>query len=100
MTDNDYILLKTVKSNGSLLLLRSRGLTPAQIATLIQNQIQLGNLNAESDKLELSSQGESELKGYLLSRNLSEKDSWIFPQKQFYTHPIKEDTIVLPKKKL
>lgn len=100
MLTNSLILLKVVSSQGSLLPLRQRGLTPSQIALLIQEQISAGNLESSLDGLTITTEGIKVLEQYNKEHNSTGSTQWIMPQKCFYREPLDQTTIVLPKKKV
>ncbi len=100
MLTNSLILLKVVSSKGSLLPLRQRGLTPSQIALLIQEQISAGNLESSIDGLAITTSGIKLLEQYNKERNVVGSTQWILPQDCFYRDPVDQTKVVLPKKKI
>ena len=100
MLTNALILLKIVSSKGSLLPLRQQGLTPSQIAFLVQEQINEGNLESSIDGLTITVAGKKTLEQYNKENNPTKSKQWIMPQTCYYREPIDQTTIVLPKKKI
>lgn len=99
MISNEILLLKIIDSNGSLSLLRDRGLSHSQIAMLIKDQEEKKHIVISEYEIKLSTQG-----SYYLNENISkyitkEKDQWILPQEHLYNEPLALDKIVLPKKR-
>lgn len=99
MMSNQLLLLKIVSRNGNVSSLRKRGLAPAQIALLIEDQINCGNLFVTEDSIILTAEGESALKAFERRMNLNGADSWIQPQEQMYCEPLDSNIIILPKRK-
>lgn len=100
MLTNSLILLKVVSSQGSLLPLRQRGLTPSQIALLVQEQISAGNLESSIEGLAITAAGIKVLEQYNKEHNSAGSTQWILPQNCFYREPLDQSTVVLPKKKI
>ena len=100
MLTNALILLKIVSSNGSLLPLRQQGLTPSQIAFLVQEQINAGNLESSIDGLTITTTGKQTLEQYHKEHHPTKSKQWIMPQKCYYREPIDQTTVILPKKKI
>ena len=98
MSTNSIILLKIVSDNGSLLPLRQRGLAPSQIAMLVDQEVNAGNLVASIKGIKLTQRGEQILTQHYKDQRVSGPDQWILPQKCYYHEPLKEKTIVLPRK--
>ena len=98
MSINAMILLKIVSVNGSLLPLRQRGLTPSQIAMLVDQEVNAGNLVTSLRGIQLTPRGKQILDQHYKEQNVSGSDQWILPQKCYYHEPLKETTIVLPHK--
>lgn len=99
MMSNQLLLLKIISRNGSIISLCSRGLTPAQIALLIDEQIKCGNILVTEDSINITAEGKATLKAFERKMNLYGVDSWIQPQEQMYCEPIDSNTIVLPKRR-
>ena len=98
MSINRMILLKIVSDNGSLLPLRQRGLTPSQIAILVDQEVNAGNLVTSLRGIQLTPKGKQILEQHYKEQNVSGPDQWILPQKCYYREPLKETTIILPRK--
>lgn len=99
MISNEILLLKIINSNGSLSLLRDRGLSHSQIAMLIKEQKEKEHIVISEFEIKLSTQGTKYLSENLPEHIVKEKDQWIFPQEHLYKDPIAFDKIVLPKKR-
>ncbi len=97
MLTNNLLLLKAVSDRGNLLALHKRGLTSAQIALLLEEQIKCGNIQSSPEGLSLTELGESLLRKGLKKLRLSGPDAWILPQEHLYTEPIDPETIIIPK---
>lgn len=63
MLTNNLLLLKAVSDRGSLLTLHKRGLTSSQIALLLEEQIEIGNIQSSPEGLSLTEAGENLLRG-------------------------------------
>lgn len=98
MLSNSIILLKIVSDNGSLLPLRQRGLTPSQIAMLVEKEAEAGNLATSLKGISLTPKGRQILEQNYKEQNVSGPDQWILPQKCYYRSPLPETTVVLPRK--
>lgn len=98
LISNEIMLLKLVKVNGSLSLLRKRGLTHAQIAMLLQKQISSNYVVITESGVLLTELGEKTLNENLVALKYKAKDSWILPQDSYYKKPLPKNTIILPKK--
>lgn len=98
MSTNSMILLKIVAANGSLLPLRQRGLTPAQITVLIRKQVEAGNLEVSLDGIQLTPAGKAALDQHYKAHKVSGPAQWILPQKCHYRKPLPKTTVVLRKK--
>lgn len=98
MSINSMILLRIVSTNGSLLPLRQRGLTPSQIAVLVNQQVEAGNLITSLEGIHLTQKGRLTLEQHYREQNVSGPNQWILPQKCYYHEPLKETTIILPRK--
>lgn len=96
MLTNVLLLLKIVGAKGSLLALRQRGLTHAQIATLLEEQINCGNIYATTDGIFLTDSGNLMLSQFYKEAKMSGPKAWVLPQYCFYTEPIEPAKIVLP----
>ncbi len=96
---NSVLLLKIIKVQGNLTLLRSRGLSNSQIAMLIKENQQNGNVILTDVGISLTEQGENFLKSALSETTAKPKDMWIVKQEHYYKEPLSLKTIVLPKKK-
>lgn len=96
---NDIILLKCISKKLSLSILKSRGLSYAQIAMRIQKLIKSGFLKYDDDDIiVLTEFGEAQVSKY--DNSISDKEQkWIFPQYDKYTEPLDSSEIVLPKNK-
>ncbi|MBE6763166.1 MAG: hypothetical protein E7553_02260 [Ruminococcaceae bacterium] len=99
MLSNELLLLKIIGSGGRISLLRNRGLSLSQIAMLIQEQQEKGNVVVLDSEINLTAQGL-----HLLEENISKvmprkKDRWILPQEHLYKEPISSSEIILPKKR-
>ena len=94
---NDILILKLVAVGGSLYSLRKRNLTHAQIAMLIQEQIDLGFLEMNNDELKVTDSGYEYLNEEIKKLNGNER-AWILPQENYYRKPISPNKIILPKK--
>ena len=97
MLTNNLLLLKTVSDRGSLLTLHKRGLTSSQIALLLEEQIEIGNIQSSSEGLSLTEAGENSLREGLKKLKLSGPSAWILPQEHLYLEPIDPETIIIPK---
>ncbi|QNO17678.1 hypothetical protein [Caproicibacterium amylolyticum] len=100
MLPKQIVLLKIISINGSLFTLSRRGLTPSQIAILIQEQIDCGNIVTDESGLNLTLAGEKYLQQYFKSEDCKKKDTWILPQDYYRTNPISKFDIVLPPKQI
>lgn len=98
MISNEILLLKLVKINGSLSPLRKRGLTHAQIAVLLQKQIDSNYVAITESGVSLTDLGEEVLNENLVALRYTAKDLWILPQDSYYRKPLSQNTIILPKK--
>lgn len=98
MSTNTIILLKIVSDNGSLLPLRQRGLTPSQIAILVDQEVNAGNLVTSLKGIELTSKGKQILEQHYKEQNISGSTQWILPQNCYYHEPLSQSIIVLPRK--
>lgn len=96
---NSVLLLKIIKAQGSLTLLRERGLSHSQIAMLIKEHQQNGNVILTDKGISLTEQGERFLKSAFSESVTKPKDAWIVKQEHYYREPLSPKTIVLPKKK-
>lgn len=99
MISNNTLLLKIIDSRASLSLLRDRGLSHSQIAMLIEEQKNEGNIIVTESEIKLSPQGSMLLANNLSEHTIKEKDQWILPQEHLYKKPIDSKIIVLPKKR-
>ena len=99
MLSNSIILLKIVSDNGSLLPLRQRGLAPSQIAMLVDQEVEAGNMVTSLKGIELTPKGRQILEQNYKEQNISGPDQWILPQKCYYRNPLSQSTVVLPRKK-
>lgn len=99
MISNEILLLKIVEVNGSLSLLRERGLSHSQIAMMIKSQQEYGNIIISENSICLSSQGVEVLNENISKVAPKSKDQWIVPQEHRYTKPIPFERIILPKSK-
>lgn len=100
MMNNKLILLKVVSTNGSLLPLRQRGLTPSQIATLVQEQVDAGTLETSIEGIKLTETGKQILAQYYKEKKVSGSSQWILPQKYYHRESLPKTRVVLPKKKI
>lgn len=100
MLTNALILLRIVSSKGSLLPLRQQGLTPSQIAFLVQEQVEAGNLETSIDGLTITSAGKEILELHSKESKTIGSAQWILPQSCYYREPLDQTKIVLPKKKI
>lgn len=98
MLSNEIVLLKLIKVNGSLTPLRKRGLTHAQIATLLQNQIDNGRAAVTESGVALTKLGEEVLAQHLATLERRPQYPWILPQEVYYRKPLSRWEIVLPPK--
>lgn len=98
MISNEIMLLKLVKVNGTLSPLRKRGLTHAQIAVLLQKQIDSNYVAITESGVLLTELGEKVLNENLPALKYKTKDSWILPQDSYYRKPLSKNAIILPKK--
>ena len=96
---NSVLLLKIIKAQGSLTLLRERGLSHSQLAMLIKEHQQNGNVILADTGISLTEQGEHLLRSALSETVTKPKDAWIVKQEHYYREPLSSKTIVLPKKK-
>lgn len=99
MISNEILLLKIVESNSKISLLRERGLSHSQIAMLIQEQQDTGNVVVTASEIKLTQQGIKLLQDNISKITPRKKDQWILPQEHLYKEPISFDEIVLPKNK-
>ena len=99
MLTNELLLLKIVSDDGSLLPLRQRGLTPSQIALLLQKQADAGNIDISIDGLSITDTGKQVLVHYYNEHSISGPSQWILPQESYYCQPMEKTKIILPKKK-
>lgn len=97
MLTNNLLLLKAVSNRGSLLTLHKRGLTSSQIALLLEEQIEIGNIQSSPEGLSLTEAGENLLREGLKKLKLSGPNAWILPQEHLYIEPIDPETIIIPK---
>lgn len=93
MLTNNLLLLKAVSDRGSLLTLHKRGLTSSQIALLLEEQIEIGNIQSSPEGLFLTEAGENLLREGLKKLKLSGP----IPQEHLYLEPIDPETIIIPK---
>lgn len=100
MMNNKLILLKVVSTNGSLLPLRQRGLTPSQIATLVKEQVDAGTLETSIEGIKLTETGKQILAQYYRENKVSGSSQWILPQKYYHRESFPKTGVVLPKKKI
>ena len=98
MLSNEILLLKLIDANANLTLLRRRGLTHAQVAMLLQSQIESGFVETTTEGVLLTPLGKATLNENLNQHNYLQKRSWILPQETFYREPISKKDIFLPKK--
>ena len=96
---NSALLLKIIEAQGSLALLRDRGLSHSQIAMLIKEHQKNGDLILTDTGISLTEQGKLFLKNALSETVTKPKDAWIVKQEHYYNEPLSSKTIVLPKKK-
>ena len=96
MLSNEAFLLKIVEMNGDIMPLRKRGISYSQIATLVEQQIQYGNIKPSDYRLMLTKKGKAVLKKNLDKIYHRTKDQWILPQEHLYKEPIPKDKILLP----
>ncbi len=99
MLSNEILLLKIIDSNGRISLLRDRGLSHSQVAMLIKEQEDEGNIVVTEEDISLTNQGSKILKENISKIAPRKKDQWILPQEHLYKKPISLDQIVLPKNK-
>lgn len=99
MLSNEILLLKIIDSNGRISLLRDRGLSYSQVAMLIKEQEDEGNILVTEEDISLTNQGSKILKENISKIALRKKDQWILPQEHLYKKPISLEQIVLPKNK-
>lgn len=99
MITNDILLLKIIKNNGKISLLRDRGLTHSQIAMMIKNHKTAGNILITANDIFLTPKGIEILKNNLSKVMPRKKDQWILPQEHRYSTPISFEKIILPKGK-
>lgn len=99
MLSNEILLLKIIDSNGRISLLRDRGLSYSQVAMLIKEQEDEGNIVVTEEDISLTNQGSKILKENISKIALRKKDQWILPQEHLYKKPISLEQIVLPKNK-
>ena len=98
MSTNEVLLLKLIKVNGSLDVLLGRGLTGAQIGSMLIKLVKADLIVMDETGVFLSKEGEKELSDGLAKLKLEGKESWILPQKKYYKRPLSNDAIILPKK--
>lgn len=98
MLSNEIVLLKLIKVNASLTPLRNRGLTHAQIAILLQNQIDNGFASITESGVALTELGEEVLAQHLAALGRKIQYPWILPQDVYYRKPVSKWEIMLPKK--
>lgn len=97
MISNELLLLKIIDANSRIALLLDRGLSPAQIAMIIQEQKSKGNIIVSNDRLELTDSGKAFLNENLKKMFPRKKERWIIPQEHLYLPPLSRKVIVLPK---
>lgn len=98
MLPDEILLLKLIKVNGSLAPLRRRGLTHAQIATLLQRQLDSERAAVTESGVVLTGIGEEVLSQHLAELERKPQYPWILPQEDYYRKPLSKWEIVLPKK--
>lgn len=99
MLSNEILLLKIIASNGRISLLRERGLSHSQVATMIKEQEKEGNVIITERDISLTNKGKSVLDENISKISTRKKDQWILPQEHLYNTPISLNEIVLPKNK-
>ena len=99
MLANEVLLLKIIKSKSRISLLCDRGLSYSQVAILIKNQENDGNIVVSDVGIHLTSKGQKILEEEISKSVPKTKDQWILPQEHLYKEPIPFDKIVLPKNK-
>ena len=99
MLSNEILLLKIIDANGRISLLKERGLSHSQVAILMKNQEDLGNIVISEEGISLTSNGKNFLKDNISKIVPREKDQWILPQEHLYREPIDVNKIILPNRK-
>lgn len=99
MISNEVLLLKIIKCNGSISLLKNRGLSNSQVALLIQDQQDKGNVAITESNIFLTEKGNEYLQKHISKAFPKKKDQWILPKDYLYHTPISTYEIVLPKGK-
>ena len=99
MISNKTLLLQIINKNGSISLLRKRGLSHSQIAILIDEQIKDGYIEVANGTMSLTESGKVFLFERMKTNNFAPKRTWILPQEHLHKKPISKDIIILPKKK-
>ena len=99
MTSNKTLILQIVDKNGSISLLRKRGLSHSQIAILIDEQVKDGYIEIANGTMSLTNSGRAFLYEGMKANNFAPKRTWILPQEHLHKKPISKDIIILPKKK-
>lgn len=99
MIQHDILLLKIIRDKGRISLLHDRGLTYSQIAMMIKNQEEEGNILITDDDIFLTAQGIEILEYNIFKEIPRKKDQWILPRERVYSTPISFDKIILPKRK-
>ena len=98
MISNEVLLLKLIDSNLNLTPLRNRGLSHAQVALLLQDQITKGLVEITNESVCLTESGKEALNENLKKINVSPKRSWILPREEYYYKPLSQKDVYLPKK--
>lgn len=99
MISNKTLLLQIIEKNGSISLLRKRGLSHSQIAILIDEQAKDGYIEIADGTMSLTESGRAFLFETMKANNFAPKRAWILPQEHLHKKPISKDIIILPKKK-
>lgn len=99
MISNEILLLKIIDANGRISLLKERGLSHSQVAILIKNQENTGNIVISEEGISLTTKGKSFLRDNISKMVPREKDQWILPQEHLYRKPIDANKVILPKRK-
>ena len=96
---NDIILLKCIKQNNSLSIIKNRGLSYAQIAMSIQRLTRDGYLEYDNDDIIVLTTFGCEIVADYDSKNPDGEQRWIHPQYNKYVKPLDSSVVILPKKK-
>ena len=99
MISNKTLLLQIVDKNGSISLLRKRGLSHSQIAILIDEQVKDGHIEIVNGTMSLTKSGKLFLFERMRTNNYAPRKTWILPQEHLHKKAISKDIIILPKKK-